>query len=174
MSRIKHSCEAWLRRHTWRSIAGVLVALALFAPGLALAQPLTGTFLGAGMGRQVAFQHKGKALNDWAGILKFRIDGGPDVSVFCVQIDVRVRSGDRYRSDGPVLALPNGCQIHYLLEKYPASTATTANEAAARQMAIWVFSDGVDPMLIEDATIRDRTIALAAEARQGGCSQRRT
>ena len=48
-----------------------------------------------------------------------------------------MRSGDRYRSDGAVIALPNGCQIRYLLDAYPASTAKDADEAAARQMAIW-------------------------------------
>jgi hypothetical protein len=152
----------------------VVAALFVLAPSLALAQALTGTFLGKGTGREVAFQHNGKAHNDWAGTLKFRIDGGPDVSVFCIQIEVRVRTGDRYRSDGPVLALPNGCQIRYLLDKYPAATANSADEAAARQMAIWVFSDGVDPMTIEDATIRDRTLALVAEAQQGPCPIRRT
>jgi LPXTG-motif cell wall-anchored protein len=89
--------------------------------------------------------HHGKPLNDWAGTLKFKLDSGADLLVFCIQIDVRVRSGARYRGDGPVLALPNGCKIRYLLDKYPASSAYFADEAAARQLAIWVFSDDVDP-----------------------------
>ncbi|HEU5103548.1 MAG TPA: hypothetical protein VFU22_31245 [Roseiflexaceae bacterium] len=174
MSTHKSYYAAGLKRQIWRGIATVLAVLVLLAPSLAFAQTVTGTFLGKGTGREVAFQHNGKAHNDWAGTLKFRIDGGPDVSVFCIQIEVRVRTGDRYRSDGPVLALPNGCQIRYLLDKYPASTTNTADEAAARQMAIWVFSDGVDPTTIEDAAIRDRTLALVAEARQGPCSQSQT
>src|SRR5690242_3491255 len=116
---------AWPRRNSWRGIAGLIAAVVLLAPSLALAQTLTGTFVGRGTGRQVAFQHQGKAQNDYAGSLKLKIDGGPEVSVFCIQIDVRVRSGDRYQSDGPVLALPNGCQIRYLLDKYPASSAKT-------------------------------------------------
>ena len=95
------------------------------------------------------------------------------VSVFCIQIQVRVRTGDRYRSDGAVLALPNGCQIRYLLDKYPASWQY-ADEAAARQLAIWVFSDGVDPATIQDAKIRDRAIALVNEAKQGQCRTRQT
>jgi len=150
------------------------VALALLAPGLALAQTLTGTFVGKGTGRQVAFQYQGKAQNDWAGVLKLKIDDGPEVPVFCIQIQVRVRAGDRYRSDGAVLALPNGCKIRYLLDKYPASSANNADEAAARQLAIWVFSDGVDPATIADAKIRDRTVALVNEAKQGQCPTRRT
>jgi hypothetical protein len=174
MSRINGSCAAWLVRHSWRSVIGILVGLVLLLPSQALAASLTGTFLGKGVGREVAFEHKGKPQNDWAGVLKLRLDDGVDVSVFCIQIEVRVRNGDRYRSDGPVLSLPNGCQIRYLLDKYPASTAGDADEAAARQLAIWVFSDNVDPMTIQDPKIRDRAIALVSEARLGPCPLRRT
>ncbi|MDQ2997764.1 MAG: hypothetical protein M3R61_12005, partial [Chloroflexota bacterium] len=148
--------------------------LGLLLPSLALAQTLTGTFVGKVIGREVAFQHKGKAQNDWAGVLKLKLDDGSELPVFCIQIEVRVSTGDRYRSDGPVLALPNGCQIRYLLDKYPAATVGDADEAAARQMAIWVFSDNVDPMTIQDIKIRDRTIALVSEARLGACPLRRT
>src|SRR5258706_16190799 len=118
--------------HYWRGFLGVLVTLGLLVPSLALAQTLTGTFVGSGAGRQVAFQHQGKPHNDWAGVLKLRLDNGQDLSVFCIQIEVRVRTGDRYRSDGSVLALPNGCQIRYLLDNYPAATVGDADEAAAR------------------------------------------
>jgi LPXTG-motif cell wall-anchored protein len=151
-----------------------LAILSLLTPSLALARTLTGTFLGTGIGREVAYQYKGEARSNWAGTLKFKFDDGPEVAVFCIEIEVRVRAGDRYKSDGPVLALPNGCQIRYLLDKYPANTAGDADEAAARQMAIWVFSDNLDPLLIEDARIRDRTIALVNEARLGACPDRRT
>jgi hypothetical protein len=174
MSRIKRACAAWLVRRSWRGFLGVLVTLGLLGPSLALAQTLTGTFVGSGAGRQVAFQHQGKPHNDWAGVLKLRLDDGQVLSVFCIQIEVRVRTGDRYRSDGPVLALPNGCQIRYLLDNYPATTAGDADEAAARQLAIWVFSDDVDPMTIQDVKIRERTIALVNEARLGACPLRRT
>jgi len=152
----------------------VLVALGSLVPGLALAKTLTGTLIGTGLGRAVAFQHQGKLHNDWAGVLRLKLDDGPEVSVFCIQIEVHVSTGDRYRSDGPVLALPNGCQIRYLLDNYPANTATDANEAAARQLAIWAFSDNVDPMTIQDVTIRNRAIALVNEARLGACPLRRT
>jgi hypothetical protein len=161
-------------RRSWRGFLGVLAILGLLMPSLALAQTLTGTFIGSGTGRQVAFQHQGKPHNDWAGVLKLRLDDGQVLSVFCIQIEVHVRTGDRYRSDGPVLALPNGCQIRYLLDNYPATTVGDADEAAARQLAIWVFSDNVDPMTIQDVKIRDRTLALVAEARLGQCPLRRT
>jgi hypothetical protein len=146
----------------------------LSIPAQAAEQTLSGTFLGKGTGHEVSFSHHGKPQTDWAGTLKFKLDSGEQLLVFCIQIDVRVRSGDRYRSDGPVLALPNGCKIRYLLDKYPGSTAKDADEAAARQMAIWVFSDDVDPTTIEDAKVRDRTIALVNEAQDKPCPQSRT
>jgi hypothetical protein len=173
MTRSKRVFLSRLVRRHWCIL---LCVLAIFGavPALTFAAQLTGTFTGYGPGRKIEFSHNGKAQNDWAGVLKFKIDNGPEVSVFCIQIDVRVHEGDRYRSDGPVLGLPNGCQIRYLLDKYPASTAKDADEAAARQMAIWVFSDNVDPTTIADAKVRDRTIALVNEAKDKPCPSRRT
>jgi LPXTG-motif cell wall-anchored protein len=141
---------------------------------MAFGKSLNGTFLGKGIGRDVSFNHHGEPLSDWAGTLKFKLDSGEQLLVFCIQIDVRVSTGDRYRSDGAVLALPNGCQIRYLLDTYPATTAQDVDEAAARQLAIWVFSDGVDPLLIADAQVRDRTIALVNEVIRKPCPIRRT
>jgi len=174
MSKKHCTVLAWLVRRTWLALLCALAVVCLSIPSPALAKSLNGTFLGRGTGREVAFNHHGKPLNDWAGTLKFKLDSGEDLLVFCIQIDVRVRSGDRYRSDGPVLGLPNGCKIQYLLDAYPASTAKDADEAAARQMAIWVFSDGVDPTTIEDAKVRDRAIALVNEANGKPCPKRRT
>jgi hypothetical protein len=173
---VKKHCTtvSWLTHGMWRALLCALALVYLSAPALAAEQTLTGTFLGKGTGREVPFNHHGKPLSDWAGTLKFRLDSGEELLVFCIQIDVRVSSGDRYRSDGPVLALPNGCKIRYLLDKYPGSTAKDVDEAAARQMAIWVFSDAVDPATIEDAKIRDRTIALVTEATGKPCPERRT
>ena len=151
------------------------VGLALAAlPARAADAQLTGTFAGTAIGRTVEFRHAGKARSEWAGTLKLQLDGGPEVLVYCVQLDVRVREGNRYRSDGPVLALPNGCQIRYLLDAYPAAGADTPGEAAARQMAIWAFSDGLDPATIADPAIRERTIALVQEAAGKPCPERRT
>ncbi|MFN8504934.1 thioester domain-containing protein [Kouleothrix sp.] len=160
--------------HGWRNLLALLAVLALLAPVAALAQPLSGTFIGKVQGRQVAFSHNGKPRNDWAGVLKFRLDDGSDVPVFCIQLDVRVSAGDRYTSGGSVAELPNGCQIRYLLDTYPASSATTADEAAARQLAIWAFSDNLDLATVADAAVRDRAIALANEARGKPCPPHRT
>jgi len=172
MSNLKHI--SGFVRFCSITLLWALVVLCLPSQAAAAAQPLTGTFVGKAVGQQVTFSHKGKALNDWAGVLKFKLDNGPEVPVFCIQIEVRVSSGDRYRSDGPVLSLPNGCKIRYLLEKYPASSAKDATEAAARQLAIWVFSDNVDSTTINDQKIRDRATALVNEAKKGSCPKTTT
>jgi len=174
MSKENRTILQWLVHRRWRALLCAVALICLSIPTLAFGKSLNGTFLGTGTGREVSFNHHGKPLNDWAGTLKFKLDSGEQLLVFCIQIDVRVRSGDRYHSDGPVLALSNGCRIRYLLDKYPASTAKDADEAAARQMAIWVFSDNVDPATIGDAKVRDRTIALVNEATGKPCPKRRT
>jgi hypothetical protein len=174
MVREHHTILSRRIHRSWRALLCALALVGLSRSAFAAEPVLKGTFLGKGIGREVAFSHHDKPLSDWAGTLKFRLDSGEEVLVFCIQIDVRVLWGDRYRSDGPVLALPNGCPIRYLLDKYPASSAHGADEAAARQMAIWVFSDAVDPTTIVDAKIRDRTIALVTEAIGKPCPDRRT
>src|SRR3954447_13752365 len=139
------------RLRLWRAACVALAMLLITSTALA-AQPLTGTFKGKVLGRFVTFTNPSKkTVTDWAGVLGLQLDRdtpgdglGPLVPVFCIQVNVLVRGGDRYKSDGPVTVLHGGCQIRYLLDRYPASTATTADEAAARQLAIWHFSDDVD------------------------------
>ncbi|HJZ50202.1 MAG TPA: hypothetical protein VKE41_23690, partial [Roseiflexaceae bacterium] len=123
----------------WRA-ACVALAILLMTSTVFAAQPLTGTFKGIVIGRYVTFTTpQKKSVTDWAGVLSLQLDRdrpgdglGPLVPVFCIEVNVLVRGGDRYKSDGPVTALHGGCQIRYLLDRYPASTATTADEAAAR------------------------------------------
>lgn len=160
-------------RSFWSALLVILMLFSFTAVALAAA-PLTGTFVGKVIGRNVTFDHGGGTRTSWAGVLRLDLDPpvSQSVPVFCIQVDVLVVAGDDYISDGPVTALPNGCQIRYLLDRYPASSATTVEEAAARQMAIWAFSDGVDLTTITSTAIRNRAIALRDEANlgvQGGC-----
>jgi len=177
MTKIKCLGRRWRASHRpirWSILLIAIMLAALIAPVQAAPIQITGTFRGQDVGRQVTYTYAGTTKTSWAGTLLLDIDNGPTVPVFCIQILVDVRTGDRYRNDGPVQALPGGCQIHYLLEHYPAATATTPEEAAARQLAIWVFSDNLDPTTITDAVVRDRTIALASEARLGQCPAQQT
>jgi LPXTG-motif cell wall-anchored protein len=163
----------------WRA-ACVALAILLITSTAFAAQPLTGTFKGTVIGRFVTFTNLNRIVRDWSGVLSLQLDRdapgdglGPLVPVFCIEVNVLVRGGDRYISDGPVTALHGGCQIRYLLDRYPASTATTADEAAARQLAIWHFSDDIDLTTVQEPAIQARAIALADEAALavalGGC-----
>ena len=91
-----------------RPLLALLCALAVFAlvsPPRARAAPLDGTLVGKLLGREVSFRHNGKDRTDWAGLLSFKLASGKDVPVFCIQLDVQVRAGDPYRSDGSVVDL---------------------------------------------------------------------
>jgi hypothetical protein len=168
------------RLRLWRAVCVALAVLLITSPAFA-AQPLTGTFKGTVIGQFVSFTKPNKkVVTDWAGVLNLQLDQdtpgdglGPLVPVFCIEVNVLVRRGDRYKSDGSVTTLEGGCQIRYLLDRYPASTATTAGEAAARQLAIWHFSDKIDLTTIQEPAIQARAIALADEAALaialGGC-----
>ena len=156
-------------------VAAAILAL-LLATSIALANvPTTGTFAGKdnARGQFVIFQRPGEAnlYRDWAGVLRLQLDKntkgdrqGPLVNVFCIQLFVLVSTGNTYFSNGPVTALQGGCYIRYLLAHYPAAGVTTTAEGAARQLAIWHFSDNLDLNTIQDAGIRARALALAAEA----------
>jgi len=172
---------ARIRRFRLWGAACVALAILLITSTAFAAQPLTGTFKGKVIGRFVTFTNPNKTIvTDWAGVLKLQLDRdtpgdglGPLVPVFCIEVTVPVRGGDRYKSNGPVTALSGGCQIRYLLDRYPSSTATTADEAAARQLAIWHFSDGIDLTTVQEPAIQARAVALADEAALaialGGC-----
>jgi hypothetical protein len=114
------------RLFLWRA-ACVALAILLITSTAFAAQPLTGTFKGTVIGRFVTFTNVNKMVTDWAGVLNLQLDRdtpgdglGPLVPVFCIQVNVLVRGGDRYTSDGSVTALHGGCQIRYLLDRYPA------------------------------------------------------
>ena len=154
----------------------ILVVLFLAQPMAAAADPVQGTYVGGGTGRRVQFTLHDHQRNAWAGTMRFKLDSGEELLAFCIQVDVGVSSGARYKSGGPVVDLPSGCQIANVLDKYPGSTADTGDEAAARQLAVWRFSDEVDLSTIpdDDAALRDRASAIAAEAEAGACPARRT
>jgi len=157
-------------------LAAGLVLSALVAPALLLAEEVFGTYRGGAVGQRVGFERGGETRRSWAGTMNFELDSGESLRVYCIQVEVPVRAGDRYRSDGPVENLANGCQIRYILDNFPAAEATEAEEAAARQMAVWHFSDGVDLSTIaeDDAAIRERAQEITAAAVGGHCPPTRT
>jgi len=143
----------------WLAVVA-LVGLGLAAPVLASTATINGTDHGATVTvtdwRQV-----------WAGDLSGMIDGNP-VQFYCIdtQHTISIPSVDPYTNNGPTSA-----QITYILNNYfPFVTSASGQlldlnqEAAAVQLAIWHFSDGIDLSKIEDATIGNRALAIAAAA----------
>ncbi len=162
-----------------RRLSVGLIGFALLlscAPLVAYAQALTGTYLGSGVGRRVAFVRNERVRNAWAGTLRFKLDSGEEVLVYCIQLDVAIAADAKYVDSGPVEDLPNGCQIRHILDNYAASEVTEPAEGAARQLAVWHFSDDVDLESITEETldIRDRSLEIAELAAAAACPPRRT
>ncbi len=95
----------------------------------------TGKFAATGAGMNI----QGDPKDAWAGVLLVEIPvGNPDrVAAFCIDLNNTIKVGDTFVSDGPTF-----CQITYILNEYPPEPGLTNVEAAARQAAIWNFSDG--------------------------------
>src|ERR1700712_3031857 len=96
---------ALYRSYLWHAVC-IAIVLALLGTSVFAAQPLTGTFRGAQLGRRVTFTKTGGGVvNDFAGVLKLQLDQqtpgdgkGPLVPVFCIELNVLVRVSDRYVS----------------------------------------------------------------------------
>jgi hypothetical protein len=171
-------------RRRWAvSLICALLALSLTLPNTLAAGPLTGTFISRTTdpidqlrGQFIHFVRPGETnlFRDWAGVLRLQLDKntpgdglGPIVFVFCIQLFVVVSHGNIYISSGPVTNLPNGKYIRYLLAKYPANGVAAGDpaEGAARQLAIWSFSDNLDLNTIQEPLIKARAIAIATDVR---------
>jgi hypothetical protein len=158
------------------ALLGLLALGFLASAAPAAADVIGGTYRGAGTGQSVLFNRHDSDRYAWAGTLRFGLDSGEEVLVFCIQLDQGARRDVRYKGEYGVEDLPNGCQIRYVLDNYPGSTVDSEAEGAARQMAVWHFSDGVDLDKINDvnANVRERSLQIADEAETGTCPRRRT
>ena len=159
MNRRRVAIPTLFRIGGWLAIVA-LVGLGLAVPVLASTATINGTDHGATVTvtdwRQV-----------WAGDLSGTIDGN-SVQFYCIDTGhtISIPSVDPYTNDGPTSA-----QITHILNNYfPFVTSASGQlssldqEAAAVQLAIWHFSDGIDLSKIEDATIGNRALAIAAAA----------
>ena len=151
------------RRGGWLAVVTLLglgLGLGLAAPVLASNAMISGTDHGATVTvtgwRQV-----------WAGDLSGTIDGA-HVKFYCIDTGhtISIPSVDPYTNDGPTSA-----QITYILNNYfPFVTSASGQlsspdqEAAAVQLAIWHFSDGITLSNITDATIGNRALAIETAA----------
>jgi hypothetical protein len=99
----------------------------------------TGVVVGTGPGMRIRGSGYGEQ-EVWAGVIYVRIPATPDgerVAAFCIDLAHPIRVGDEFTA-----ADPTPCQITWILENYPPGPDLTDEEAAARQAAVWWFSDG--------------------------------
>ena len=105
--------------------------------------------------------------NQFTGVITGTLNGS-NVKFYCIDLFTNVNPSEHpvYWDEG---STPS--ELTYILNNYypvnvnaPGKLGTINQEAAAVQLAIWHFSDNLDPESIEDATIKARTKAIIADA----------
>lgn len=173
MKRISRVFSIAWGRTTWRSAAALLALVLLTSTALA-AQNVTGGAVGTGRGvNNVAFvqPYTGQVVRDFAGEILVQLDRnvpgdrlGPTVRTFCVELNVEVAPSRTnpppYQDGGPIA----DCHVRYLLGQYFAIAAPTNDQAAATQLAIWHYTDGLNLTTIQNATLRTAATTLVGQA----------
>lgn len=105
-------------------------------PSVGLQSPLAdGCFAGSGTGRFIHGTDNGVPIKPWAGILITQINN-QQVPTFCIDLDHDISVGDCFTFNGPT-----SCEVSWLLNNYPPDFNLGVKEAAARQAAIWYYTD---------------------------------
>jgi len=146
---------------------GLAAAGVIGFAGAAQADGVKGEYKGfaEGQGMQLELDLKGQPHGGQGGLMKLDVDGGPSLSVYCIDKDNPTRSGNRYEEsdwDGTWLgdggdANERRAKLKWILNNsFPTSTVAQLKEksgakdldameaGAATQAAIWHFSDRLD------------------------------
>ncbi|MFQ6101033.1 MAG: SpaA isopeptide-forming pilin-related protein [Anaerolineae bacterium] len=127
----------------------VLAAIPAWADGE------TGTVTGWQPGATVTGTLNGESFSNWGGTIHMELAGGTTVAVFCTDIPHHVGVGDTFVASDEEM----DCRVKWLLTHYPprmndyepwpdgapGALSNRNQEIAARQAAVWHFSDGLDP-----------------------------
>ncbi len=105
--------------------------------------PQTGAFVGIGAGDTVTgFDRDGQLVDHWSGVLVVDF-GGQSAGTFCIDLTHYILYETRVQATGQTL----DCRINWIVHNYPPALSGLSNtETAARQAAIWHFSDGFRPV----------------------------
>ena len=132
------------------SVLGIIIWLVLSTSAV-WADGETGTVTGWQPGATVTGTLNGEAFSNWGGTIHMELTGGPTVPVFCTDIPHHVGTGDTFVASDEEM----DCRVKWLMIHYPpdldtscsfTAPATSCNqETAARQAAVWHFSDGLVP-----------------------------
>ncbi|MCK6553132.1 Cys-Gln thioester bond-forming surface protein [Candidatus Binatia bacterium] len=127
--------------------AGVTISLAVMS-GRTMATcsgGATGELTGTGRGEGVSGTLNGSPHSaGFAGVIRATINGVPNVPTFCINLLNPISVGDCFNAGGPTSP-----HVTWLLnhgygpdDNVPGTTAEKNAENAARQAAVWYFSDG--------------------------------
>ncbi len=142
-----------------KATAAFVALLLAVAGAVAIAAPaqaaVNGTLTGWTGGYNVQVKVNGSTKSELATLMNLRTDGGQDLSVYCIQINVSTGSGVKYSEGDFESSVQNPAKVLWVLEHGYPSTSLSALGAAAgvpdlsendaiagTQVAIWHFSDG--------------------------------
>jgi len=116
------------------------LALSLFAvPALSMADTLT--FDHTGLGNDYTLTYGGQTEGVFVGSLDFSLNSSKNIfATYCVDLDHFITNGQSYQVDvAPTTSLPTGNAYRNAgdILAYAYKSATTANDDAALQIAIW-------------------------------------
>ena len=158
---------------TKRRIALVFLMVTVLVAGLvttAWADERTGRYKGIGPSATVNGFLEGNSSSFSAGAMKFQMNGGDLVGTFCTDLRHYVTEDIEYAATEEELR----CEIVWLMQHYPPDLSGNGNEMAARQAAVWHFSDGFDPVQPGesgyDAAIEGRAWELIDVAEAASCA----
>ncbi len=105
----------------------------------------------------------GSTLHVSAGTFKGTVDGNA-TKFYCIDLQHHLNWGDQYEDDGSTSS-----EITYILNNYfpyhsrSDELASHCEEAAAIQVAIWHYSDGVDASTVDNANVRQRALEIITD-----------
>ena len=108
-----------------------------------------------GKGTYIQGTVNGTSGSHWAGVIIVTMANGAVVQAFCIDLLHPTYLGDCYTVGGA--AEPH---VNWLMQNYPPDNTKTNEENAARQAAVWYFSDGF--VITSPASIVTRTNQIIA------------
>jgi hypothetical protein len=105
-------------------------------------QDVTGTYVELVAGKVVSgTTREGETTSFWGGVLEVDLQGN-NAGAFCTDLNHHISQGDEFRATGEQM----DCRVKWILYTYsPELSGLSHTEAAARQAALWYFSDGFVP-----------------------------
>ncbi len=110
-------------------------------------------------------------MSTWAGTFKGEINSVGNIKFFCIDISHNLAFWTSSQPHTYVDAGNTPSQITYILNNYYpykslpyTGSLTETNEAAAVQLAVWHFADGVNVNTVDVAAVKTRALQIIADA----------